>query len=105
MTEPVLDAEAVLAFMKGEPGHEAVAKVSEGWGAPICAVILSEVLEKLVQGGRPPALAEEALRALGLEVCPFDETLALECAWLPKPIRGVGLSLGDRACLALSMLL
>lgn len=101
MTEPVLDASAILAFLQREPGQEAVAQVLEKGRAVICAVNLSEVAAKLAQAGMTPMLAEEALRALDLDVRPFDEPLALECAWLREPTRAAGLSLGDRACLAL----
>jgi ribonuclease VapC len=101
VTETVLDASAVLAFLQEEPGQEVVAEVLAAGRAIICAVNLSEVAAKLVDGGMAPALAEEALRALDLHVRPFGEPLALECAWLREPTRAAGLSLGDRACLAL----
>lgn len=101
MTETVLDASAVLAFLQGEPGEEAVADVLEAGRGIICAVNLSEVAAKLVHGGMTAVLAVEALRSLDLDVRPFDEPLALECAWLREPTRTAGLSLGDRACLAL----
>lgn len=101
MTEPILDASAVLAFLQKEPGQETVEAVLEKGRAVICAVNLSEVATKLVEGGMTPALAREALAALDLDVYPFDEPLALECAWLRGPTRAGGLSLGDRACLAL----
>ena len=101
MTETVLDASAVLAFLQEEPGQEVVAEVLAAGRAIICAVNLSDVAAKLVDGGMVPALAEEALRALDLDVRPLDESLALECAWLREPTRAAGLSLGDRACLAL----
>jgi len=105
VTECVLDASAVLAFLQEEPGQEAVAQVLESGRAVICAVNLSEAAGKLVDGGMTQELVQEALRALNLDVRPFDESLALECAWLREPTRAAGLSLGDRACLALGKLL
>ena len=82
MTESVLDASAVLAFIQEEPSQEAVAKVLESGRPIICAVYLSEVAAKLVNEDMTPSLSEEVLRALNLNVRPFDESLTLECAWL-----------------------
>jgi ribonuclease VapC len=101
VTECVLDASAVLAFLQEEPGQEAVAEVLAAGRGIISAMNLSEAAAKLADGGMTRALAEEALRALNLDVRPFDEPLALECAWLRESTREAGLSLGDRACLAL----
>ncbi len=102
MTEPVLDASAILAFLQEEPGHEAVATALETGSCPVCAVNFSEVAAKLVEGGMSHGEVGDVLRDLDLRVHPFDETLALECAWLREPTRAAGLSLGDRACLALA---
>ena len=94
----ILDASAVLAFLQGEPGAEAV----EGRlpGAGICAVNLSEVAGKLSDTGMPAAQARAAVEALGLTVIPFGEDLAWAAAALRPAARRLGLSLGDRVCLA-----
>jgi ribonuclease VapC len=97
VTEPVLDASAVLAFLQGDPGHEEVARVLAAGCAPICAVNLSEVAAMLMHGGMPPMLAEATLRTLDLEAHPFDEPLALACARLRELTRSASFSLGDRA--------
>ena len=102
MSEPVLDASAILAFLQGEPGHEVVAEVLAKGSCPVCAVNLSEAAAKLVEGGLSREETETALGDLDLAVHPFDEVLALECAWLRAPTRAEGLALGDRACLALA---
>jgi PIN domain nuclease of toxin-antitoxin system len=44
----------------------------------------------------------QVVRALELEVVPFDEAAALDAAELRRLTADHGLSLGDRACLALA---
>lgn len=96
----VLDASAVLAYLQQEPGHEMV-QVALTAGARISAVNLAEVLSKVVSKGLDAALVRERLDALGLQVVSFDSRDALLSAQL-YPKKAAGLSLGDRACLALA---
>lgn len=98
----VLDASALLAFLLKEPGGERV-KEALLHGAVMGAVNLAEVGSKLAERGLDPGEVFAHLRARGilgqaLEVFPFTEEDALEAARL----RSLGLSLGDRACLALA---
>ena len=72
-------------------------------GAIIGAVNLSEVMAKLVDRGMAEPHARAALGALGLEVAPFDTELALRAGALRPLTKPLGLSLGDRACLALGI--
>ncbi len=98
MDEFVLDASAILSLLHREPGHAEVANlISE---SAVSAVNLSEVASKLADRGLPPESVKADLLALGFEVVPFDESLALRAAALRPPTRRLGLSLGDRACLA-----
>jgi ribonuclease VapC len=96
----VLDASAVLALLYREPGHEIVAELLDG--AVISAVNWSEVLTKLTQRGLTDRAPAEALLALGVDVLPFNEGDAQRAANLWPIGRAAGLSLGDRACLALA---
>lgn len=99
----VLDASAVLALLADEPGAATVAAaISEG--AAIGAVNLAEVLAKLVDVGMPEAEAVAVVEGLGLEVVPFDEATAVVTARLRAPTGAHGLSLGDRAALALALI-
>lgn len=95
MSEAVLDASAPLALLQGEPGAERVAAALPR--AAISGVNLSEVVAKLT---------DEAIRAslagLDLDVRPFDEDLAYDAGELRPATRARGLSLADRACLALA---
>ena len=99
-TPVVLDASAVLALLFDEPGADIVrAQLRAG---VIGAVNLAEVLAKLSDHGLPPTEAIRAVAILGLEVAPMTETQARRSAALRPLTRGAGLSLGDRACLALA---
>lgn len=99
MTESVLDASALLALLQDEPGSGAVAARLDG--AAISAVNLSEVVAKLADAGMPGADIRRALDPLGLDVCQFDAASAYASGLLRPETRSAGLSLGDRACLAL----
>jgi ribonuclease VapC len=101
----VLDASALLAFLQHEPGHERVTEALSSASA-ISAVNLSEVVAKLRDTHAPEATIRQALNGLlarGLEVVPFDEALAFAAGFLRPVTREFGLSLGDRACLALGL--
>jgi ribonuclease VapC len=96
----VLDASAILALLAEEPGADEVEAFLDG-GA-MSAVNLAEVLQKSIQHGVDTEGLEYDLQGLGVEVFPFDIAQARATAelWERSP-RG-GLSLGDRACLALA---
>lgn len=98
----VLDASAVLALLYGEPGQEEIRKRIRGMDVRVGAVNVSEVSAKLAEAGLEKAEVREALGALSPTVHPFDEDLALEAGALRPATRERGLSLGDRACLALA---
>ena len=99
MTKIVLDASAVLAMLNQEPGHEVVEKyLPQGI---ISTVNLSEVVAVLTEIGMSMDEAENITRELIKEIIDFDHPQALTAASLKKTTRSKGLSLGDRACLAL----
>lgn len=100
-TAIIADASAVLALLKQEPFGEVDQR--RLFGATISAVNLSEVLEKLCSGGLSELAAENAVATLNLRVIGFDEPQARLAAYLRPRTRGGGLSLGDRACLALGL--
>jgi PIN domain nuclease of toxin-antitoxin system len=56
----------------------------------------------LVRQGMPPDAAEDAVEDLELDVVPFDRDQAYRTARLAPAAAALGLSLGDRACLALA---
>jgi ribonuclease VapC len=96
----VLDSSALLAFIHGEPGGEVVAGfVGE---ALISSVNLAEVVTKLVERTQSLELARVALGMANVEVVDFDRLQAEQAGALVTRTRARGLSLGDRACLALA---
>jgi len=97
----VLDASAVLAVLKREPGAERVRAVLDR--AIIGAVNAAEVQSKLVDMGFSRYAAEARIRILGCSVLAFSEVQAIEAGSLIALTRPFGLSLGDRACLALAI--
>ena len=100
-TKYVLDASALLAALHREKGHERVTETLPD--AVISAVNLAEVLTRLRDRGLTADAVEDLLHALALEVVPFDESRAYAVAGLRASTRKAGLSLGDRACLALAV--
>jgi PIN domain nuclease of toxin-antitoxin system len=99
MNDTVLDATAVLALLNDEPGAGKVASLLPQ--AVMSTVNLAEVVSKLAEAGMPEGTIKTVLGELGLTVIPFDEDLALRTGLLRPATRDYGLSLGDRACLAL----
>ena len=99
MSEVVLDASALLALLNRESRHEEVARAVPD--AAISAVNLSEVAAKLAEGSMPEEAIREALEGLALEVHDFGRELAFRTAMLRPLTKSRGLSLADRACLAL----
>ena len=97
---PVLDASAVLALLAEEPGADEVEAILDG--AAMSTVNLSEVLQKSEQHGIETEGLEYDLEALGVEFRPFDVLQARTAAEIWVKVPRAGLSLGDRACLALA---
>ena len=100
-SEVVADASAILAALKNEPFSKITPERLVR--ASISAVNLSEVLTKLAADGLSQAQADAAVGALDLRVFAFDRQQARAAANLWTATRRAGLSLGDRACLALAL--
>jgi PIN domain nuclease of toxin-antitoxin system len=98
VSESVWDASAVLALLQEETGWETLAAEPPGI---VGAVNLSEVVAKLADAGMPEEAIRAALSELSLDVRPLDEEQALRAGMLRPATRALGLSLGDRCCLAL----
>ena len=93
----VVDSSVVLAVLRNEAGAEAVA------GGSLSSVNAVEVLTRLIDLGYAPDRAVSALARFRLAVVSFDEELAVLAGRLRAATRHRGLSLGDRACLALAI--
>jgi PIN domain nuclease of toxin-antitoxin system len=96
----VLDASAVLAFLYREPGAEDVATRLSG--SLISTVNFSEVLQKANSEGFDLVEVGSLRREMVDGVVPFDDAMAVDAAGLWETTRVAGLSLADRACLALT---
>jgi ribonuclease VapC len=101
MSGVVLDSSALLAFIQGEPGGEVVAGLIGN--ALMSSVNLAEVVTKLVERTGSLELARAALGMANIDVVDFDRSQAEHAGSLVRHTRSHGLSLGDRACLALAM--
>jgi ribonuclease VapC len=100
----VLDASALLAYLRDETGSAAVESALVG-GAVINVVNYAEVLSRLGDTEADAAVIHRRLREAGivgelLQVVPLVEEDAVVIARLRPVTRSRGLSLGDRACLA-----
>lgn len=97
----VLDASALLAFLHEEPGSDPVAHVLEG--ACVSAVNWSEVLQKSLHRKVEIEGMQQEFIEVGVSFEPFTPQQAETAARLWSRTRPHGLSLADRACLALAM--
>ncbi len=104
MSRIVLDASAVLAVLNQEAGWESLSP-RRLLQAALSTVNLAEVHTKLVRRGVPREEAWEDATSLIAETVPFTEEQAQIAGGLAAETRPLGLSLGDRACLALALAL
>lgn len=95
----VLDASAVLAAIHRETGGAHVEALLAQ--SVIGAVNLSEVVARLQDRGFPDAAVDTIFAEAGFDVIAFDTDLAIAAGRLRQITRAKGLSLGDRACIAL----
>jgi ribonuclease VapC len=97
----VLDASALLAFLFRESGHQTVEKVITD--CCVGSVNLAEVLARFSRDGHDPHAAYRRIEASPVEIVSFTGEQAVLAAALVPQAQPLGLSLGDRACLALSI--
>jgi ribonuclease VapC len=101
MTESyVLDASALLCLIQKEAGSDRVAECLPN--AVISSVNLAEVITKLHDHGVPESVIQSMLGFLQCDTVQFQEADAYLAAAIRAETRHMGLSLGDRACLALA---
>lgn len=98
----VLDASALLAYLRDETGSDAVESVLSRGGGVVSTVNYAEVVGKLLESGVPEPSVRIVMDNLELHIAAMDEIQAWETGLLRMESRALGLSLGDRACLALA---
>lgn len=99
MTTAVIDSSAVIACLLEEPGGDIEYRLS---GCLLTAVNAAEVVGRMQREGVPSSEIRLNLMTLGVSVESFDTELAIATGELEGSTRRHGLSLGDRACLALA---
>ena len=97
----VLDASAILALLGREPGELRVRAALREGECFVSAVNLAEVASRLSLRGLPASEVRALSQIPGLSVRSFDEEQGLRVGGLALLAKPFGLSLGDRACLAL----
>ena len=101
MSQVVFDSSAVLALLHGEPGDDLVLSLAPN--AVLSAVNAAEVQTRLIQRGAAPMRAWESVLSSVRAIVSFDESMAETAGSLISKTQPYGLSLGDRACLALGL--
>ena len=96
----VLDSSAILAFLLKETGAQMVQEQLAA--AVVCSVNATEVITKLIDEKWDVQTAIMTFDALGVHVLPYDKPLSIRAGALRQSTKHRGLSLGDRACLALA---
>ncbi|MEO7026987.1 MAG: type II toxin-antitoxin system VapC family toxin [Caulobacteraceae bacterium] len=98
--EYVLDASAVLCLLNDEPGADQVKAVLSR--SRLSAVNFIEIVSKLVDNGLDDEEIRSDLTALNIRIVDLDRQQAEQAGLMRAATRSRGLSLGDRACLALA---
>ena len=98
----VLDASAVIAFLQGEPGHNMVRQVLREGRCVVSAVNQCEIIAKCVDRGMDRDVIQMVLAELDYKVADVTAQDGENAGWLRAQTRAIGLSLGDRMCLALA---
>lgn len=101
MTSVVLDASAVLALVRDEPGADKV--VPHIGRAAISAVNLQEIIKELLLSGLDKPTIRELLDELRLDIRSHNAEAAYAAEGLHAQTREFGRGLGDRSCLALAV--
>lgn len=100
MPDAALDASALIALLRDEPGAAVVERLLGR--AVISVVNWAEVLQRYRAHGVDTAGKRDDVVALGIAIEAFTDEDADAVAELWEPTRSAGLSLADRACLALA---
>jgi PIN domain nuclease of toxin-antitoxin system len=96
-----LDASALLAYLFRENGHKVVTQHIDD--SVMSTVNLSEVLARFVRDGHSAETILHKIQRTSIKIVPFSPQQALLAANMTPATRPWGLSIADRACLALAM--
>jgi PIN domain nuclease of toxin-antitoxin system len=97
------DSSAILALAFAESGASKVARLLRDAPAFLSTVSLAEVFGRYLRVGTNIDALRDDIMSQDIEIVPFDATDAELLAKLEPATKRFGLSLGDRACLALAI--
>ena len=96
----VLDASAILAFLQSEPGDEIVRQALQDDQCLVSAANHSEVIAKAIDRGADALALQVVLAELGYTIVDVKAEDGTQAGLMRNITRKIGLSLGDRLCLA-----
>ena len=102
MTPYILDTSALLAHLWKEPGEARVTQLLSTERCLLGATNLAELVSKVIERGLPASEVPVLISSLNVEIIPLTHDQAALTGILRQSTRHLGLSLGDRACLALA---
>jgi len=100
LSRVVLDSSAAIAVLGNEPGADKVIPLLAD--SVMSAVNFAEVHGKLVERGMRDSDATAAIFRIVMDFQPFDYVQGAYAGSLITMTKALGLSLGDRCCLALA---
>lgn len=103
MTPVVMDASALIACLLVEPGYDITAPYLPY--ARVSTVNTAETVTRFARNGYTKDEITEMMAALPIQTEPLNDDIAHLIGFLEPKTRSLGLSLGDRACLALGLTL
>lgn len=98
----VLDASAILAFLQAEPGEDVVRQALQADQCVVSAANQAEVIAKALDRGADPEAIKIILAELAYTVIDIKAEDGVQAGWMRSHTRQIGLSLGDRLCLAVA---
>jgi len=103
MTKIVFDSSALIALLAKEKGYELVKNHMRD--AIISTVKIAEVYKYCIETQKIPLNeTRKIIKLLGIKIIDFDDDQAAINADLVSKTKKYGLSLGDRACIALAII-
>ncbi len=97
----LLDTSAIIALIKKEPGYKIVSNILAN--SAISTVNFTELISTLIKEGVSEEDADAITENIIPEIIPYDHEVAINAGKLISITKPYGLSLGDRACIALGM--
>lgn len=96
----LLDASAVIAFLQGEPGDDVVRHALQNHHCVVSAANQAEIIAKALDRGVSAEALQAILTELAYTVIDTKAEDGAQAGWMRAQTRPIGLSLGDRLCLA-----